>query len=283
MLEKLTRSDSALQKIAQCQIDEFLPPDNLKEYIWQSQVVQARCVQNAVEKARSVNHSGSGCMLGALNSFALSVNAAMLDSHKQSKALFYYARRFFAPVLVTLLPEDKTGVLKAHVINDTASPVTGVLSCRMIAAHGEILDTTQIPLRVSPFSKAAAINLPRSLSTPDDSTRDFLSVCIKNNDRCIAENTHFYRSDKHFQWPIADIDLQISPNNENNAWDVTLTSQVPVRDLQITPPQPADISDNFLTLLPNEPKEIRILYHDSAPSVRTPLEIFSTNQACNPD
>ncbi|MCD6175189.1 MAG: hypothetical protein J7K65_05400 [Planctomycetes bacterium] len=277
MLEKLTNSHSALQKIARYQIYEFLPPKNLTEYIWQSQVVQARQVQTAVEKTRCGSQSG-GCMLGALNSFALSINPAMFTAQREPKALFYYARRFFAPVLVTLLPEDKTGLLKAHVINDTASPITGVLSCRMIAANGEILDATEIPLRVSPFSKAAAINLPKSLSTPNDPARAFLSVCIKNNDKTIAENTHFYCRDKHFHWPIADIDLQITPNNNKNAWDVTLTSEVPIRDLQITPPQPADISDNFLMLLPNEPREVQILYHNSPPPVRTPLEIFSTNQ-----
>jgi hypothetical protein len=110
-----------------------------------------------------------------------------------------------------------------------------------------------------------------------------LSVCVKSNDTVLTQNTYFFCPDKHFQWPIADIDLQISPNDEQNAWDVTLTSQVPVRDLQVIPPQPADISDNFLTLLPNEPKIIRILYHDPSPPVRVPLEIFSANQACNPD
>ncbi|OQY07893.1 MAG: hypothetical protein B6I25_00570 [Planctomycetales bacterium 4572_13] len=277
-LEKLAHGSSSLQKIALCRIEHFWPPKNLPEYIWQSQVVQAREVKNAVEKFRADKPLGCGCMLGAFNSFALSINTAMLDAHRQPKALYYYTRRFFAPVLVTLLPEDETGLLKARVVNDTASPVTGVLSCRMIAASGEILDATEIPLRVSPFSKATAINLPKSLSTPDDPTRAFLSVRIKNNDKTIAENTHFYCPDKHFHWSIADIDLQITPNNKKNAWDITLTSEVPVRDLQITPPQPANISDNFLTLLPNEPKEIQISYHNSPPPVRTPLKIFSTNQ-----
>jgi len=281
-LEKLTCSNAILRKIAQSQIDEFHPPKNLSEYIWQSQVVQARLVQNAVEKARSVNPSGGGCMLGALNSFALSVNGAMLDAKRQPKALYYYARRFFAPVLVALFPDEQGGLIRAFVVNDTAWPVTGMLSCRMIAAKGEILDATKIPLRVSPFSKATAINLPKSLSKPDDPTRAFLSVCINNNDKTIAENTFFFCPDKHFHWPIADIDLQVSPNDEKNAWDVTLSSQVPVRDLQITPPQPADVSDNFLMLLPNEPKEIKLSFHGSPPPARIPLEIFSTNQACNP-
>ena len=277
ILEKLTRSKAALGKIALYQVDQFHPPHNLSEYIRQSQIVQARRIQAAVEKTRCHSDFG-GSMLGPLNSPALSVNAAMLDTRKQPKALFYYAQRFFASILVALLPDEKTGTLKAFVVNDTASPITGVLSCRMIAANGEILDTTQIPLRVSPFSKAAAINLPKSLSTPDDPTRTFLSVRLNNNDKTIAENIHFFCPDKQFQWPTADIDLQITPNNENNAWDVTLTSEVPVRDLQITPSQPANISDNFLMLLPNEPKEVRILYQGTPPPIRTPLEIFTTNQ-----
>ncbi|MHC5165695.1 MAG: glycoside hydrolase family 2 protein [Planctomycetota bacterium] len=277
ILEKLTRSKAALGKIALYQVDQFHPPHNLSEYIRQSQIVQARRIQAAVEKTRCHSDFG-GSMLGPLNSPALSVNAAMLDTRKQPKALFYYAQRFFASILVALLPDEKTETLKAFVVNDTASPITGVLSCRMIAANGEILDTTKIPLRVSPFSKAAAINLPKSLSTPDDPKRTFLSVRLKNNDKTLAENTHFFCPDKQFQWPTADIDLQITPNNENNAWDVTLTSKVPVRDLQITPPQPANISDNYLILLPNEPKEVRILYQGTPPPIRTPLEIFTTNQ-----
>ena len=276
MLEKLTNSYSTLKKIAQCQIYEFLPPKNLTEYIWQSQVVQTRRVRNAVEEARSDKYSGGSCMLGAFNDFALTISSSMLDAQRQPKALFYYARRFFAPVLVTLLPEKE--ILKAFVVNDTASPVTGILSCRMIAANGKILDATEIPLRVSPFSKATAINLPKSLSTPDDPTRAFLSVCIKNNNKTIAENTHFYCPDKYFQWPIADIDLEISPNDEKCAWDITLSSEVLVRDLQITPPQPAEMSDNFLTLLPNQPKKIRLFFQESPPPLRTPLAIFSVNQ-----
>jgi len=283
MIEKLTDSYSKLQKIAQCQVYEFSPPKNLKEYIWQSQVVQAHYMKNAVEKFRTSDIFNGNCMLNTFNDYTLQISSAMLDSYKQPKALFYYAQRFFAPILVTLFPDEQSGLIKAFVVNDTASPVTGVLSCRMIAANGKILDTTEIPLRVSPFSKAAAINLPKSLSTPDDPTRTFLSVSIKNNDKTITKNTYFFCRDKHFQWPIADLNLQISSNDEQNAWDVTLTSEVPVRDIQIIPPQPADISDNFLTLLPNQPKEIRIVYHGSPPPVRTPLEIFSTNQACNPD
>ena len=276
-LQKLAQNQEVLRHSAQYQSDEFYPAQNLSNYIRQSQIVQARQVQKAAEKIRCVIDSG-GCMLGPLNSPAPSMNAAMLDNQQQPKALYCYARRFFAPVLVTLLPEDKTGTLKAFVVNDTASPVTGMLSCRMIAANGEILDSTQIPLRCSPFSKAAAMNLPRSLSNPDDPTRAFLAVCIKTNDKTIAENTHFFCPDKQFQWAVADIDLQVSLNDPKNGWEVTLTSQVPIRDLQITPPQPADISDNFLMLLPNEPKTVQLIYHNFPPPVHTPLELFSSNQ-----
>lgn len=277
MLEKLTCNYSTLQKIGQCQVCEFSPPGNLSEYIWQSQVIQARRVQKAVEQFRAVKSLGSGCMLSAFNDRALSISHSMFDARKQPKALFYYAQRFFAPILVTLLPDDNTGIFKAFVVNDTASPVTGVLSCRMITADGEILDTTETPLRVSPFSRATAVNLPRSFTRPKEPSRSFLYICLRNDSKLLAENTRFYCPDKYFQWPLADIDLQISPDDEKNTWDITLTCEVLVRDLQILPPQAADISDNFLTLLPNEPKQVQLLFGDSPP-IRTPLELFSTNQ-----
>jgi len=278
IIEKLTGSDSTLQQIAHGQITEFSPPENLSEYIRQSQLIQARQAKNAVEHFRSVGSFADGCMLGALNDFTLSISPAMFDADRQPKALYDYARRFFASILVTLFPDGKTGLLKAYVVNDTASPVTGVLSCRMMTVNGKMLDATEMPLRVSPFSREAAVHLPKSLSTPENPMQTFLHICIKNNDAVFAENTYFYRPDKQIKWPAADMDLQISPDEDGSAWNVTLTSEVLVRDLQISPPRPADISDNFLTLLPNEPKQIRISYHDPAPPIRTPLEIFSANQ-----
>jgi len=283
ILEKLTRSDSTLQKITQCQIYDFSPPNNLAEYIWQSQVVQARFAKNFVERFRAVESIGCGCMLGAFNDFALSISPSMLDVQQSPKALLYYARRFFAPILVTVFPDEQSELLRAFVVNDTRSPVTGVLSCRMMNTAGDILDATETPVRVSPFSKTGPINLPKSFTAPDDLSRCFLHVCFKDNGSLIAENTHFYCPDKQFKWPLADIDIEITPGKENNICNVTLVCETLVRDLQITPPQPADLSDNFLTLLPNKPKTIPIAYKNAAPSPHTPIKFYSANQSLNPN
>ena len=276
ILENLTYSPSATEKNAQRQMTEFLPPRNLSEYIWQSQVVQARCAKRAIERFRSIESVGWGCMLEPLNDFALSVSPSMLDIGKCPKALYYYARRFFAPVLVTLLPDEETGLIRAFVVNDTGSPVTGVLSCRMMNAAGDILDATEMPVRVSPFSKTGPINLPKSFTTPDDPSRCFLGVCIRNNNTVIAENTYFYCPDKQFKWPIADLDIEVTP--EKNIWNITLSCETLVRDLQITPSQPATLSDNFLTLQPNKHKTIQVTFEEVAPLFKTPIKLFSTNQ-----
>ena len=283
VLEQLTHSSSALEKIAQCQIAEFLPPKNLSEYIRQSQVVQARQAKHAAETFRAFESFGGGCMAGAFNDFALSISPSMLDSLKQPKALYYYARRFFAPILVTILPDEKTGILKAYIVNDSTSPVTGMLTCQMTDTEGRLLDTVEKPIRISPFSKTTAINLPKSFTTPDDPSRSFLYISVKNNGTLIAENTHFYCPDKQFKWPIADLDIEINPEKDKNIWNVTLTSQVPVRDLQIIPPQPAKLSNNFLTLLPNQPKTIQIAFEDTAPSTQIPIQLYSVNQSLNPN
>ena len=283
MIEKLTHRSSALEKITRCQIYDFLPPKNLAEYIWQSQVVQARRIKNAVERFRAVESFGCGCTLGTFKDFALAISPSTLNVQQSPKALYYYARRFFAPVLVALLPDEETGFIRAFVVNDTRSPLTGILSCRMMNTAGDILDKTETPVRVSPFSKTGPVNLPKSFTSPDDPSRYFLHVCIKNDGIVIAENTHFYGPDKQFKWPLADIDIEITPGKENNLWNVTLASETLIRDLQITPPQPADQSDNFLTLLPNEPKTIQIAYKDVSPSPQTPIKFYSVNQSLHTD
>jgi beta-mannosidase len=282
MIEKLTHRSSVLEKIARCQIYDFLPPKNLAEYTWQSQVVQARRIKNAVEDFRAVKSFGCGCVLGSFKDFALAISPSVLDVQQSPKALYYYAQRFFAPILVSLLPDEETGLIRAFSVNDTRSPLTGILSCRMMNAAGDIVDTTEMPVRVSPFSRTGPINLPKAFTAPDDPSRSFLHVCIKDDSTVIAENTYFYGPDKHFKWPLADIDIEITPGKENNLWNVTLASETLIRDLQITPPQPADLSDNLLTLLPNEPNQIQIAYKDTAPSIQTTIKLLSANQSLNP-
>jgi hypothetical protein len=54
-------------------------------------------------------------------------------------------------------------------------------------------------------------------------------------------------------------------------------------DLQITPPQPAALSDNFFTLLPNQSKTIQIAHKDAEPSTQIPIQLYSVNQSMNPN
>lgn len=282
IVEKLSHSRDDLSKIAQSQLYDFLPPKTSEEYIWQSQVVQARWVKNAVEGFRIFDHFGGNCMLGLLNDYVLRISPSMLDFHKRPKALYYYAKHFFAAVLVAAFPDEATGELKAHIVNDSPSPVTGMLSCRLLDVEGNLLDFSEIPVSVSPFSKLTPRKLPHSLSRWQDPARSFLSVRLKNNEKLLAENTFFYYPDKEFNWPGVNIDIQVDTESDKPVWNVTLFSKTLVRDLQITPPRSANLSDNFLTLLPNETKNIQMTFDDTTPSIHTPIKLFSTNQSLNP-
>ncbi|MHC4553449.1 MAG: beta-mannosidase, partial [Planctomycetota bacterium] len=276
-LEKHCYQPGGFGRMARYITEEYTPPKDLAAAVWQSQVVQGRSLKHYVEHLRAMNHINAGCLIWTLSDFSPAVSFSILDYQRSPKAIYYYARRFFAPILIAFINDKQSHTVKAVIVNDSPSPITGTLNCSMNDFNGHVVDSIQIPVRVSPYAKSSPLSLPKTFSHPAVPARTFLTASLQSDDTCLAENTHLFGADKHLQLPASDVELEIEHSN-NKTWIVTLLSKTLVRDLQLCPPEPAAISDNFITLLPNIPKTVTVQYNGQVPSVRTPMRIFSANQ-----
>ncbi len=270
-LEKHNYQPGGQQRMARYMAEEFTPSQHISRAVWQSQVTQARAVRRYVEHLRSHSSINTGCLFWTLNDSAPAISFSAIDNRGNPKALYYYARRFFAPVLVTL-----AGAGQVMVINDSSKRITATLDCRLLDFSGRLLDQMQLPVALSPMSSSSRYPLPKSFSRPEYQRTAFLHLCLSADDRTIAENVHFFAPDKYLQWVPGDIELEVSPEH-SNAWQVSLTSEVVAGDLQLIAPCASQLSDNFFTLLPGRAKTIRIEFNNKAPSLQTPVEIFSAN------
>ena len=109
-LEKHNYQPGGQQRMARYVADYFLGASNLKESVWQSQVTQARAAKRYVEHLRSHNAINNGRLIWTFNDTSPSISFSMIDALRNPKALYYYAKRFFAPVLITLTPCRQPGV-----------------------------------------------------------------------------------------------------------------------------------------------------------------------------
>ncbi len=258
--------------------DLFTPTNDPDRFIYQAQLVQARSVKRYVEFLRIHKHRNGGVLFWQFNEPAPAISWSAVDVGARPKALYYYARRFYAPVLVTVLPsldEPATGlapVLRpeaAVVVNDSPATITATLEARLLDLKGGLLDRITLPVLVGPHSVSAPLKLPRDLVTPEAPDACVLHLLLKQEDVSIARNLFLYVPDKHIRHPSVHVSTEVERLSETT-WKLVLSTDAIAKDLQIVPREPALLSDNFLDVIPPRPAQVQIVYpRDKAPEAPT--------------
>jgi beta-mannosidase len=237
---------------------------NLEQFIYLSQLVQARAIRTYVEFLRANSRRNSGALFWQFNDCCPAISWSAVDYTARPKALYYYARRFFRPVLLAVVPEfGSAGAgptsLSIVAVNDTEKPVTGEILAELLDLHGGILDKIDLPLAVGPFTASQPMHLPKALTNPQSPERNVLSVKLQTQETTLAENLHFYLPDKYIDWPRPNITHQVTPIGPDKVL-LNLCSDVLVKDLCIDVTGAAALCDNFISLLPDKSRQIEIRF-----------------------
>jgi beta-mannosidase len=264
-------------------INEFFrPPENIDEYIYLSQVTQARAIRKNVEHLRTNSDINSGVLFWQFNDCCPSISWSCMDYEGGKKALYYYARRFYAPVLVTAFAQYQLQPLKstissitASVINHSVSPLTALLLCKIVDTNFKIIDEFKRPVSVGP-GNVAKVLLPGSFTSLQNPENVFLHILLQGEAQVIAENSFFYLPDKYFAFPGGDVETK-AEKIDKHKWKLTLNSKKLVKDLYIDCPFEACLSDNYFDLLSSEPKTITIKTDEPIDDIIAKIALTSVN------
>jgi beta-mannosidase len=143
------RSPDGNRKIFQYMLDWFRPPGKFGELLWMTQLIQALCVQVAVEHSRRIQGRMDGVLYWQLNDLWPGATWSSLDVHGKWKALHYLAKRFFAPLMVSLLEDPASGRVDVHVSNHRPSDFSGRVRWEITNMRGECLDSGMVDASVA--------------------------------------------------------------------------------------------------------------------------------------
>jgi beta-mannosidase len=257
--------------------DLFGAAGTVEEFVYFSQVMQARGVKAYVEHLRAHNSRNNGVLFWQLNDCCPAISWSAIDYTGGPKALYYYAKRFFAKVLVTAVSEpwrEHTSALqpqKIVAINDSEERVAATLNCRLIDLFGHPLDGVTVPLELGPFSTFAQTKLPETMTSPSLPNKSCLHLTIERNGEKIAENLVFYLPDKYIDWPEAEISKSISQIADKR-WKLKLKTNAIARDVQISAFKMIQLSDNYMDLIPPDERCITIDFERCLSSIGPGLD-----------
>lgn len=254
VMEKHQRNASANGKIAEYLSQNYLYPGNLDLFVYASQLLQAQAMQYGVEHWRRHRGRCMGSLVWQLNDCWPVTSWASIDYYGRWKALHYYEKRFFAPVLISCEEEG----IQTQETNVNAEPFPLKMSARLNVSNErreEFQGTVRWSLRRPDASiiqeGSASVTVPPLsalwLEKQDFSGRDphscyYAYELLDEEGRHVGGGTVLFCAPKHFHFEDPKLKAELEGDT------ITVTSGAYARSVEIQCGPDTVLEDNYFDL-----------------------------------
>jgi len=259
IMEHHQRSGIGNSTIMRYMLDWFRLPLGFDNTLWLSQIQQGMAMKYAVEHWRRSMPRGMGTLYWQINDCWPVASWAGIDSVGRYKALHYMARRFYAPVIVSLLEDAKAGTMAIHLTSDRRSSVAGELRWHVTTADGRELASGAKEATVRPLKNQVAHTLKLQPLIDEVGVRNLLVWTEFHVDgACVADNFGTFARPKHLEL-ARDPGVSFTARRQGDSYVVTLKTRQPALwtwlSLEDTD---ARYSDNFIHLRAERSQQITV-------------------------
>ncbi|MBN2279591.1 MAG: glycoside hydrolase family 2 protein [Candidatus Marinimicrobia bacterium] len=245
------RSSIGNETIEEYMLRDYHKPRDFATFLYVSQVLQAEGVGFGIEAHRRNRGKCMGTLFWQLNDCWPVASWSSIDYYGKWKALQYYAKKLYQPVLVS--PHRENGKIDIHVISDLPDNRPAKLILTMMDFSG-----------VVKWNKSSDIEISANEAHIYDSIEEefLLKLGLKNKcllkavvefpDGDIASQNVFY-FDKPKNLEFDETEVNYSVNRAENEFFISLMSEKLVKNLYIMVEGcEGFLSDNYFDLLPGE-------------------------------
>ncbi|GID25654.1 glycoside hydrolase family 2 protein [Paractinoplanes brasiliensis] len=272
------------QKLERGLANHFPLPDDFDDWLYLTQLNQARALAFGIEHFRSLNPLCAGTIMWQLNDCWPVTSWAAVDGDGRKKPLWYALRDAYADRLLTfqprtgsvltaggpltdiepgaVVPADGPPALVA--VNDSRTSWTFETTVTRRNLAGDVLASTSVSATVAPGS-AVTLPLPADVATPGDVSTELLATD--------TGTTWFWALDKDIPWPAAEFTTSVSRTGSGST-AVTVRATTILRSLTLFPDRlspDAEPDRAGITVLPGE----SVTFTVSSPSPLDPEALTS--------
>ncbi len=253
-------------------------PKDFSSLVYASQVVQAEFIKVVAEHLRRDRPRTMGSIFWQLNDCWPVVSASSIDYYGRWKALQYYARRFYSPLLVSSRLRD--GSLNVSVVSDETTPTTASLRVRVMKFDGTVLHSETHNVTIPALSSKVYLQLPtQSYSDPAEKVA---AMDLTVNGKQVSSNLMYLAPTPDVHLPAAEITSHLT--RANGAYEVQLSSKALARDVYVSfGDHDAKFSDNYIDLLPGEPATIVVQSPAGLAELQGSMKVKSLVDAIEPN
>ena len=266
IMERHQRNAAANGKILAYLSQTYKYPTSFDDLLYASQLLQADAIRYGVEHWRRNRGRCMGTIIWQLNDCWPVASWASIDYYGRWKAMHYGAKRFFAPVLISL---EETGELtenpkinefhpapidcsaRLNVANETMQPVSGKAVWALRDNTGAIVEEGSMDVTVPALSTVWLDKI--DYTGRCDLTKHYFTCAFVVDGVVVSENTALLCAPKHYQW----FDPQLTCRWEGE--ELVITAAAFAKHVCVESDDPDVLfSDNFFDMNAGE-KRITVL------------------------
>ncbi|HVO68796.1 MAG TPA: glycoside hydrolase family 2 protein [Aggregatilineaceae bacterium] len=227
-------------------LDTFRLPKDFPALVYLSMVLQAEGIRYGVEHWRRHTDRVAGTLYWQLNDCWPVASWSSLDYFGRWKALHYAARRFYAPLLLSI--EDRPPEQGIYLSSDLREVWEGAVRWSLETLRGEVLAEGQEQVKAAPLAVTHVRTLDFAERLTDDSRRELIFVAeLWQHNRRLALQVATFVPTKHLM--LAEPVVTATLSGAQGQLVVELTTQSLARLLELSlEDQDVVFSDNYFDL-----------------------------------
>jgi beta-mannosidase len=267
-------------------LKDYPEPKDFVSFLYVSQVLQAEGIKIGAEHFRRSRPETMGSIYWQLNDCWPVASWSSIDYYGRSKALQYYARRFYAPILVS--PHVEDGSVKVYIVSDKTGATPASLRVRLMDFEGKTLLEDKHNVSVDQLASKIYLDWPLAKlmqAGASDTTPIFVVAELSTGNETISRNLVYLAPTKEVHLKPAALQTEISqaakPATANanaviNTYRIRITSPVLARDVYLSSGAiDVNLSDNYFDVLPGETVEITATTSATRDELTAQLKITS--------
>ncbi len=278
VMEKHQKNSSANGKIIYYLSENYLFPKDLRSLVYLSQLLQAEAIKYGVKHFRIKSDICRGAIYWQLNDCWPVASWSSIDYYGRWKALHYYAKKFFSPVMLASDIEDKK--VKIYLVSDLYEEKSYNFRFKLSTFYGNIIYKDEKIVKTLSFGsqKIFEYSLPFNVNPAEV----YIDYELYSNENETYRDFDFFTKPKHFIWssPI----LKLNFDEDSKFYHIFLTAENYAKNVEIYFENfDVVLSDNFFDIPSGETKNIKILKEDypdiTISDIKNQIKIFSLHDS----
>ena len=252
---------------------DFRKPKDFASFLYVGQVLQGIVIKYAAEAHRRAMGRNWGSLYWQLDDCWPVASWSGIDYYGRWKALHYFARRFFAPVLPS--PVVDKGVVSVWGISDLRTDARARLTARLIDFTGRELARREQAIVLAANASKPYLTFPEAeILKGADPARVVLATELAIEGGVTERNLLYFKKTKDLQLPKPDLKLAVADAG-SGALAVRVTAKQLARNVFLAGGAvEGTFDDNYFDVLPGE--TITVTFKPRAPTTPAALQAALT-------